>query len=523
MRAASRARRRPTSAVTRPADAAVIGRSADACSVHGSLGFWRTGRQGRRGDQDDRGRHGARYRVRSGRTSGEARSPVADGCRGGRRLPGGAARGRGGRPVGAAPAGLPTARARILRRQPRRGVEPVVLRARTGRHRVGGAGDRAVARGRAPSSVCRGRARGRRRILRAAVPRLPHRAAHRGRRRRAPDRRPFRRPEPHRRVEVRVPRRGGAGGDVVGATGVVQTDRLRGGADPGTRRGEHLALPNAVTTSQPLRWGGWTMGNADVESLHQRPQRVENVHMRDGGGRPAGRRIARPRRWAAAVVALACVAAVVPTFAGRATGATSRKISAWIPNWDQTRAYTSFLANADLYDEAMPYWYEMKSPTSVMAYDGAEDPTFSKGIKAKGVRLVPTIANAFDGSRVSSMLSTSSNRTAHVNTIVNLVTSKGFDGIDVDYENMVAGDRANFTSFITQLATALHAKAKKLDVAVYAKTAEPGTWDGPKSEDYAALGKVVDRLQLMTYDYHWNTSAAGPIAPLSWVDQVASF
>jgi spore germination protein YaaH len=220
---------------------------------------------------------------------------------------------------------------------------------------------------------------------------------------------------------------------------------------------------------------------------------------------------------------VACAVAVLPAFAGRATSAPTRKISAWIPQWDQTRAYNSFLANADLYDEALPYWYEMKSPTSVMAYAGAEDPTVTNGIKSKGVRLTPTIANAFDGSRVSSMLSTSSGRTAHVNTLVNLVTSKGFDGIDVDYENMLAGDRANFTSFITQLASALHAKAKKLDVAVYAKTAEPGTWDGPKSEDYAALGKVVDRLQLMTYDYHWNTSAAGAIAPLSWVDQVAAF
>ena len=252
------------------------------------------------------------------------------------------------------------------------------------------------------------------------------------------------------------------------------------------------------------------------QTLHLGPRGVENRYMRDG-------RTIRPRRWIAAALGMLCVVALMPAFARPAASATTRKVSAWIPNWDQTRAYNSFLANADLYDQAMPYWYEMQSPTSVTPYWQAEDPTVIAGIKNAGVQLVPTVANAFDGPRVSSLLSTKAKRTAHVNTLVNLVMAKGYDGIDVDYENMAATDRNHFTTFITQLAKALHAKGKVLDVAVYAKTAEPGTWDGPKSENYAALGNVVDRLQLMTYDYHWNTSSAGAIAPLSWVDDVARF
>src|SRR4051812_14459933 len=113
------------------------------------------------------------------------------------------------------------------------------------------------------------------------------------------------------------------------------------------------------------------MSRTSKYSLHPVPSRVENTLMRDGGARSAGRNMARTRRWAAVVVVMACAAALIPVLAGRATSAPTRKISAWIPQWDQTRAYNSFLANADLYDEALPYWYEMKSPTSVMAYDGA--------------------------------------------------------------------------------------------------------------------------------------------------------
>jgi len=234
----------------------------------------------------------------------------------------------------------------------------------------------------------------------------------------------------------------------------------------------------------------------------------------------------RLRGWAAALVSavsVVCVVAMIPVFAQPAASATTRKISAWIPYWNQTSAYDSFLANADLYDEVLPFWYEMQSSTSLTAYSEAEDPTVIVGVKAIGERLVPTVSNTFDGARVSKMLGTSAGRAAHVRTLVNLVIAKGYDGIDIDYENIPATDRNHFTSFITRLASALHHKGKVLDVAVHGKTSEPGTWNGAQAENWAALGKVVDRMQVMSYDYHWNTSEAGPIAPVSWVDQVAAF
>nr|AIA11367.1 Glycosyl hydrolases family 18 [uncultured bacterium] len=37
------------------------------------------------------------------------------------------------------------------------------------------------------------------------------------------------------------------------------------------------------------------------------------------------------------------------------------------------------------------------------------------------------------------------------------------------------------------------------------------------------LGKVVDRLRIMTYDYSWRGSDPGPIAPLHWVQSVAEY
>ncbi len=121
------------------------------------------------------------------------------------------------------------------------------------------------------------------------------------------------------------------------------------------------------------------------------------------------------------------------------------------------------------------------------------------------------------------MLATATSRAAHIRALTDLAAAKGYDGIDVDYEGMAAADRDRFSAFVDELASALHAQGRLLSVAVHAKTAEPGTWSGPQAQNYKAIGAAADRVRLMAYDYSWETSPAGPIAPLSWVDSVAAF
>lgn len=221
------------------------------------------------------------------------------------------------------------------------------------------------------------------------------------------------------------------------------------------------------------------------------------------------------------VASLLVGAAALPSSSASASTAV-RKVSAWLPYWD-SRAYQSFLDNADLYSELSPFWYEMSASGTITPYPGAEDATVVNGAKSKGVAVIPTISNDFDPARVHTMLATSTSRSAHVTALVNLVTNKGYDGIDVDYEALQASDRDLYSSFISQLATALHGKGKKLTVAVHPKTSEPGSWDGPQAQNYAAIGQAADKVRVMAYDYHWATSAAGAVAPISWVDQVAQF
>jgi spore germination protein YaaH len=179
-------------------------------------------------------------------------------------------------------------------------------------------------------------------------------------------------------------------------------------------------------------------------------------------------------------------------------------------------------ANADVIDEIDFAWYTLEdggriegSIQSVQALQTARE---------AGLRVVPSIANAgFNRDVVLAAISDPASRTRHVQELARLAEDNDFDGLDIDYESLADEDREVFTLFVEELAAALHANGRLLSIAVHAKTDDAGTWGGPAAQDWVRLGAAVDEFKIMTYDYHWSTSEAGPIAPLDWVDAVLTY
>jgi spore germination protein YaaH len=206
------------------------------------------------------------------------------------------------------------------------------------------------------------------------------------------------------------------------------------------------------------------------------------------------------------------------------TNSYAYRIAAWIPPWDPASLTTIQLHGGSL-DESNPIWYSMGTDGSIVLNWNGENPTWIAAMT--GSQIIPTIQNvvsgSFNGTVVANVLSTDVSREAHAQAIFNLVTSKGWSGIDIDYEAVPTTSRANFTAFINTLAAKLHSAGKKLSVTVYAKTSDSQNWNGPGAQDWAALGTPADSIKLMAYDYHWATSAAGDITPLAWLDSVVTY
>ncbi len=214
-----------------------------------------------------------------------------------------------------------------------------------------------------------------------------------------------------------------------------------------------------------------------------------------------------------------------------ADAALSKKVIGNLVFWDQTRGFQVIQNNSDIFSGVSPFWYTVDTAGKVVPYypyPGApsyEDPSIVNYLKSKGILVMPTINSGTAGntSNISAILNNSTARADLENQIVQIVDAKGYDGVDLNFENLRGTDREANSTFVSELAALLHAKGKKVAVDVYPKTVEPGWWDGTQSQDWTVLGNAADEIRINLYDYHWAGTGPGALAPLGWINEVMAF
>ncbi len=204
-------------------------------------------------------------------------------------------------------------------------------------------------------------------------------------------------------------------------------------------------------------------------------------------------------------------------------------LSVWIAWWDQARGLDALRQHLEVIRSVSPYWYVFQRDGKVLALPNADASDVLAVVHAAGLTLIPTIANADpqtnqkDPQLALSVLTNPAARARHIASILETARSRSYDGIDLDYENMPAVLRDTFTRFVEELAAALHAEGRLLVVSLQPKVRDPGGENGSQALDYAAIGAAADLVRVMAYDYSWDTSDPGPVAPLPWVEEVVTF
>jgi spore germination protein len=251
-----------------------------------------------------------------------------------------------------------------------------------------------------------------------------------------------------------------------------------------------------------------------------------------GGSRP--RRGVDSTVWLAVVPAgILLVALTVYAFHTVRPAARPRPalVVASLPYWNIGQGTAEVLAHRAAVNEVSPWMYGLQENGQIALDPGINATAMATSLdrlRARGLPIVPTLANinehgSWSYQPVARMLHNPALMASQVAAIVALVQEHSYAGIDIDYEDLQAGDRQAFTTFVTHLATALHAKGKILSVALFAKASDAGYAPRNVAQDYAAIGRVADQVRLMGYDYHWNSSPAGPIAPVSWIRAVLRY
>lgn len=138
--------------------------------------------------------------------------------------------------------------------------------------------------------------------------------------------------------------------------------------------------------------------------------------------------------------------------------------------------------------------------------------------REKGIKTHASVV-LMGGDSLHQLLANPSHRGQLVGNLLERVKADGYDGVNIDFEFIKPEDGPLFTTFLQELKTSLGSD-KSLSVAVFART---GKENWPTPYEYAKIGKIADQVVVMAYDYHYKTSAPGPVAPLPWVTQVIEY
>ena len=221
-----------------------------------------------------------------------------------------------------------------------------------------------------------------------------------------------------------------------------------------------------------------------------------------------------------------------------------RKIlSGWIPYYSMKTSLPSAMSNADLISEVSPFWYTLKNQNTITDLYTPANPSVPMAgpiaqLQSAGYKILPTITDGTNTNAVtgkptplvlSNLLADPSSRASIVSTIVNLVMSNKFDGIDLDFESFAFVDplttwpttQVRWVQFIQDLSTALHAQGKLLSITTPVSFDPASGKKGYYQYAWPQVASMIDQLHIMAYDF--STTSPGPIGPLDWATRAITY
>ena len=202
-------------------------------------------------------------------------------------------------------------------------------------------------------------------------------------------------------------------------------------------------------------------------------------------------------------------------------------IGGWMPTWASQSGYNSLTSNPNYFDTISPVWYEVKSDGTLNTKYPANRTQIINFANTDNIRMVPTVG-LFDHNLFSQVLQSPANMQRHVDSIVSIVVSNGFDGIDLDYESVSLADRDLYYNFLNKLSAELHKKNKILIVTVLAKWGDDIRYsyrpETRQVQDWSLISKYADEVRIMAYDYTYSGDKyPGPIGPTGWINNVLEY
>ncbi len=237
---------------------------------------------------------------------------------------------------------------------------------------------------------------------------------------------------------------------------------------------------------------------------------------------------ARARVRPGAIAAAALLAAVLASAGATSALASARRGSrgraprAGVQAFLLTGAPDSFAdlrAHAAQVSVVYPTYYECAVSGQLT---GAAVTAVNAFARAHRIALLPRFT-CQEGEAVHWILTDPDLRGATLAALARIARRRAYAGICLDLENDGAQDREAMSSFVAALARVLHAERRRLTVVVDGVAGEPAAGSSSAFYDDPAIAAAADTVFVLAWGAHWEGSAPGPLAPLSYVEGVVRY
>jgi spore germination protein YaaH len=213
------------------------------------------------------------------------------------------------------------------------------------------------------------------------------------------------------------------------------------------------------------------------------------------------------------------------------TGSSALELSAWLLP-ENPNSLICFKEHASKLTRVYPLWYSLGDEGLASRRWSIHSESRQQLIeiaKTNSVGLWPSISNfntglgIWDSGRLARILGDKHCAASHLRQLLQLAKEDSAQGLSLNYQALGSSSGERFSEFVRMAAEACKKAGLKLAVAVHSKRSADRAEDDSDSQDYKALAKLADLLQLMTYEGEGVSDKAGPIAPPSWSKKVLEY
>lgn len=129
----------------------------------------------------------------------------------------------------------------------------------------------------------------------------------------------------------------------------------------------------------------------------------------------------------------------------------------------------------------------------------------------------------FNNNLISAIVNNAAVQENLISQLINTAKTKGFQGVDIDFEYILPSDRNAFVNFVANVHAAFSPLGYPVSVALAPKTSDTQTGLLYEGKDYGQLGQVADNVLLMTYEWGYTYGPPMAVAPVNKVREVVEY